>query len=158
MIGGCTTVTCRETINPQVWKDGNLSVMWKLFLVPHLNPELENRERFDFRSQNYPEKRSQNYRSQNRFFMSSYFSPDLKKNWTFGSRIFDVEFGNFLRNIEDSEKKISEKFTRNSTFYLLFSHNLGAKSCNSLVWRRSSLDSALQRRNCSLNTQKQPLF
>ena len=50
------------------------------------------------------------------------------------------------------------KFTRNPTFYLLFSRNLGGKSCNSLVWTRSSLDSALQRKNCSLNTQKQPLF
>ena len=48
-----------------------------------------------------------------------------------------------MRNIEDSEKKISEKFTRNSTFRLLFSRNRGGKSCNSLVWRRSSLDSAL---------------
>ena len=56
---------------------------------------------------------------------------------------FDVEFGDFLRNIEDLEKKISEKFTRNSTFHLLFSLDLGGKSCNSLVWKRSSLDSAL---------------
>ena len=37
-----------------------------------------------------------------RFLMSSYFCPDLKKNWTFEVG-FDVEFGDFLRNIEDLE-------------------------------------------------------
>ena len=30
---------------------------------------------------------------------------------------FDVEFGEFLRNIDDSEKKNSEKFTGIPTFY-----------------------------------------
>ena len=70
----------------------------------------------------------------------------------------DVEIGDFLRNLEDLECISSSKFTRNPTFYLLFSRNLEGKSCNSLVWTRSSLDSALQRKNCSLNTQKQPLF
>ena len=71
---------------------------------------------------------------------------------------FDVEFGDFLRNLEDLEYISSWKFTRNPTFYLLFSRNLGGKSCNSLAWKGSSLGSALQRRNCSLNTQEQPLF
>ena len=64
---------------------------------------------------------------------------------------FDVECGDFLRNIEDLEYISLWKLTRNPTFYLLFSRNLGGKSCNSLVWRRSSLDNTLQRRNCSLN-------
>ena len=71
---------------------------------------------------------------------------------------FDVECGDFLRNIQDFEYISLWKFTRNPTFFLLFSRNLEGKSCNSLVWTRSSLDSAPQRRNCSLKTQKQPLF
>ena len=33
--------------------------------------------------------------------------------------------GDFLRNIEDSEKKISEKITRDSTFYLPFLAEFG---------------------------------
>ena len=71
---------------------------------------------------------------------------------------FDVEFGVFLRNIEDSEYISLWKFTRNRNFYHPLLRNLEGKSCNSLVWTRSSLDRAPQRRNCSLNTQKQPLF
>ena len=51
----------------------------------------------------------------------------------------------FSHSIDETNaaKKISEKFTRNPTFRHLFSRNLGGKSRNSLVWRRSSLDSAL---------------
>ena len=67
-------------------------------------------------------------------------------------------WGSFLRNIEDSEKKISEKFTRNSTFFLLFSHNLGAKSCNSLVWRRHSRWTALYNGGIAASTHKNNHF
>ena len=40
---------------------------------------------------------------------------------------FDVEFGHFLKNIEDSEKKISEKITRNSNFSHSFSTVFGGE-------------------------------
>ncbi len=71
---------------------------------------------------------------------------------------FELEFGNFFRNIEDSEKICSWKFTQNQKFYHLFLRNLGGKSSNSSVWSWSLLANTMQRRNCSLNTQEQPLF
>ena len=43
-------------------------------------------------------------------------------------------------------------------FIYLFSHNFAGKSCKSLVWKRSPLDSTAWQRNCSLNTVEQPLF
>ena len=75
--------------------------------------------------------------------------------WKSNSMLNLVNFWEILTN---RRRKLLKNSHEIRLFIHLFSHNLGGKSCKSLVWKRSPLDSALWRKNCSLKTRKQPLF
>ena len=75
--------------------------------------------------------------------------------WKSNSKFNLATFWEILTNRRRKLLKTSHKIR---LFIHLFSHNLEGKSCKSLVCKRSLLDSPLWRKNCSLNTQKQPLF
>ena len=73
-----------------------------------------------------------------------YWKVERVENWKVEEVRFDIEFGDFLKNIEDSEEKIPEKIKRNSNFCHSFLPDLGGKNpaippCGSRpVWKACS--------------------